>query len=293
MKTLIIGHKGQLGGELIKILEAGKSELGDIPAVFNCAQIRGVDVEDLDITDVKAVSAYLKAYRPDIIINCAAFTHVDACESQEGTAYQVNAIGPRNLAMAAEEIDAKLVHLSTDYVFEGNGSQPYRETDTPHPVSAYGRTKLAGEKLVKAYCTRCFIVRTAWLYGYTGKNFVRTMLRLGREKGAVQVVDDQRGSPTHAADLAHHLLKLAVTDAYGIYHCTGKGECTWYQFACEIMKQSGIPAKVTPCTSAQFPSPTKRPAYSVLSHEKLAAAVGDEMRHWQDALWGFFVQDTQ
>lgn len=291
MKMLIVGHKGQLGTELIKILEQGHSELGEIPAVFDCAEIKGVDVDELDITETDAVERCFQAYKPEVIINCAAFTNVDGCEREEEAAYRVNAIGPRNLAIAAGGIGAKLLHLSTDYVFAGDGDRPYLETDEPRPASAYGRTKLAGEREIQEHCRRYFIVRTAWLYGYTGKNFVRTMLRLGREHGAVRVVDDQRGSPTHANDLAHHLLKLAATEAYGIYHCTGKGECSWYEFAQAIMCLGGTDAQVCPCTSDEFPSPTKRPGYSVLSHAKLEAAVGDEMRAWEDALAGFFQND--
>lgn len=291
MKILIVGYKGQLGTELIKILKKGCSELGEIPAVFDCAEVQPVGIDGLDITDAQAVEEYLAQARPDVVVNCAAFTNVDGCETQEEAAYLVNAVGPGNLARSCEGIGAKLVHISTDYVFDGSGSRPYTEEDMPSPVSAYGRTKLAGERFVQENCGKYFIIRTAWLYGYTGKNFVRTMLKLGRERGAVTVVNDQLGSPTHANDLAHHILKLAATEKYGVYHCTGKGECTWYEFAKEIMAQGKVEATVSPCTSEQFPTPTKRPAYSVLSHEKLDAAVGDEMRYWQDALRSFFEHD--
>lgn len=292
MKILITGNKGQLGNELCGILARGESELGAIPEKFRGAELTGIDLDRLDITNKETVLRFVKELKPDLIVNCAAYTNVDACETHEEDAYQANAIGPRNLAEVSEVVGAKFVHISTDYVFNGQGRgippRPYREDDEPDPISAYGRTKLAGERFVSEACSRAFIVRTAWLYSRGPKNFVRTMIRLGKEKGAVSVVNDQVGTPTFTPDLAHQILKLAATDGYGIYHCTGKGQCSWYEFAAEIMRCGGINALVTPCSSDEFPSPAKRPAWSVLSHEKIEQTVGDDAREWKEALKAFF-----
>lgn len=284
MKVIITGSKGQLGSELKKILASGMSELGEIPAEYKNIWIADVDVGELDITRQEAVMTYVGKSKPDLIINCAAYTNVDGCETNQDDAFKVNALGARNLAMAAEKIEAKLVHVSTDYVFAGNGSKPYKEADVCDPQSAYGTTKYLGEQYVKDFCSRYFIVRTAWLYGYTGKNFVKTIMKAGRERGDLKVVNDQIGNPTNAVDLAHHLLKLAATEEYGIYHCTGKGECSWYDFASKIIDYAGIQATVSPCTTEDYSSPTKRPAYSSLDNMMLRCTVGDEMRNWQDAL---------
>lgn len=284
MKLLITGCKGQLGNELTSILSSGKSEIGDIPPALLGAETVAVDVDELDITDFAAVSAFVQKEKPDVIINSAAMTNVDGCETMQEVAYRVNAAGVRNLAVAAESIGAKLVHVSTDYVFAGNGTVPYTEWDKTDPQSVYGKSKALGEAYALSFSTKSFIVRTSWLYGYIGKNFVKTVRRVMRERGAMTVVNDQRGNPTNANDLAHHILKLCVTNEYGIYHCTGKGECTWFEFAREIARLSEIPGTVSPCTSEEYPSPVKRPAYSSLSHLALDCAVGDEMREWKTAL---------
>lgn len=288
MKILITGCNGQLGAELVKILHQGRSELGEIPAAYKGAQVTGIDLPDLDISDGPAVRAYIQEKRPDVILNCAAVTNVDGCEREPDQAMKGNAIGPRNLAAAAAETGAKLLHVSTDYVFGGDGDKPYAEWDVCAPQGAYGASKLLGERYVRERCPRYFIVRTAWLYGYHGKNFVKTILRLAREKGSCKVVNDQRGNPTNAADLAHHILKIAATEEYGVYHCTGEGVCTWYDFARKIVELSGIPCCVEPCTSEDFPSPTRRPAYSALENRMLRCTVGDEMRPWEEALSCFF-----
>lgn len=288
MKILITGCNGQLGRELSKILAAGRSELGPIPAVFRDVQVTGVDLPELDIADAGAVFSYIENRKPDVILNCAAVTNVDGCERDPDLAMRGNAIGPRNLAKAAEAAGAKLLHVSTDYVFPGDGCRPYAEWDVCAPTSAYGASKYLGEQYVREFCSRYFIVRTAWLYGYEGGNFVKTILRLARERGTCKVVNDQRGNPTSAADLAHHILKIAAGEEYGVYHCTGNGACTWYEFACEIVKLAGVACTVTPCTSEEFPSPTKRPAYSSLDNRMLRCTVGDEMRDWRDALRSFF-----
>ena len=284
MKIMITGCKGQLGNELQTIIKNKRSEIGPVPEGVVGAEVIPVDIEDLDITDASAVLKFVGSHKPDVIINCAAMTNVDGCETNYETAFKVNAAGVRNLACAAESIGAKLIHVSTDYVFAGDGKKPYIEWDIVNPQSVYGASKALGEKYALSFCKRTFIVRTAWLYGYVGKNFVKTVRRVIREKGAITVVNDQLGNPTNANDLAHHLLKLAVTEDYGIYHCTGKGECSWYDFAVKIAEYSGMPGTVSPCTTAEYSSPTKRPAYSSLRNLALECGVGDEMRDWQIAL---------
>lgn len=288
MKILITGAKGQLGSQLCSMIAQGEAEIAPVPERICGAQVIPVDVDDLDITRQGQVRACLEANRPDVVINCAAYTNVNRCESDFDAAMAVNALGARNLAIACEQCGAKLIHVSTDYVFSGNGDRPYTECDLPDPQSAYGVTKLLGEQYVRDFCTRYMIVRTAWLYGYKGNNFVKTMVRLAQEKPFVTVVNDQRGTPTNANDLAYHLLKLADSEEYGIYHCTGAGECTWYEFAREIARLAGVKGEIRPCTTEEYPTPAKRPAYSVLDHAMLRLTVGDEMRPWQEALACYF-----
>lgn len=284
MRILITGCRGQLGNELQSIIKSGKSEIGAQPKEICEADVIPVDIDELDITDLSAVEKFVTENKPDVIINSAAMTNVDGCETMQDVAFKVNAIGVRNLAMAAKKIGAKLIHVSTDYVFAGDGTKPYIEWDTVNPQSAYGASKALGEKYALSFNDKTFIVRTSWLYGYIGKNFVKTVRRVIREKGAITVVNDQRGNPTNANDLAHHILKLALTAEYGIYHCTGNGECSWYNFAKKIAEYSGFGDVVKPCTTEEYPSPTKRPAYSSLRNLALECSVGDEMRDWQVAL---------
>lgn len=284
MKILITGANGQLGNELTRIIETGKAEIGQIPQAYQGATVVGTDADVLDITDAQAVNDYISDQNFDLIINCAAMTNVDGCEEHEDAAYTVNAIGPRNLAAAAQSCGAKLVQISTDYVFSGDEYVDRIETDAAAPQSAYGRTKLAGEQEVLKNCTSSFVIRTAWLYGYVGNNFVKTMLRLARENGAVKVVYDQFGNPTSANDLAYEILKLAETDAFGVYHCTNKGTCSWCDFACAIVDEAGVACSKTPCTTEDFPRPAHRPAYSSLDNKRLRDTIGDDMRSWRDAL---------
>ena len=287
MKIMITGCHGQLGNELQSILKSGKSEIGDAPKAVLNAEVLPVDIDSLDISDMQAVSDFVSANKPDVIINCAAMTNVDGCESDYETAFKVNAKGVRNLAVCAENVGAKLVHVSTDYVFAGNGKKPYCEWDKVDPQSVYGASKALGEQYAMSFCKKTFVVRTSWLYGYIGKNFVKTVRRVIRANGGIGVVCDQRGNPTNANDLAHHLLKLAVTEEYGIYHCTGEGECSWYEFTQRIVEFANINADVSPCTSDDFPSPVKRPAYSALDNMAFRSTVGNEFRHWEDALLCF------
>ena len=296
MRVLITGVTGQLGTELAKALQSGQTVLGELSAVYTDTEVNTVTHLTLDIANRHAVDAWFANHAPyDIVINAAAQTNVDGCEKAEAQAYRVNAHGPENLALAVNRTGGKLVHVSTDYVFAGNESTPRRETDAVCPVSAYGRTKLAGEKLALDACPKTFVVRTAWLYGAQGKNFVKTMLRLAHKDGIIKVVNDQQGSPTNAADLADAILRLAVTEDYGIYHAVNTGVCSWYDFACRIVDQKGIPCEKTPLTSMEYkvmsPSSADRPAYSVLSTEKLAAVIGRPMRSWQAAIDDFLAKN--
>ena len=284
MKILITGGKGQLGTELYKCFERGYTELGTPDILKENNAVRAIDVDELDISNIGAVSDLFSAEKYDVVINCAAYTNVNKCETERAAAYKVNALGARNLAICSERIGAKLIHVSTDYVFEGNSTKPYVEWDICNPQSVYGSTKYLGEEYIKQFCSRYFIVRTAWLYGYYGNNFVKTMLRITKENGAAKVVNDQFGNPTNAADLAHHILKLVPTEEYGIYHGTGSGECSWFELTQKIVEFAGIDATVTPCTTEEYPTPAKRPAYSSLENMMFAVTVGDEFRNWQDAL---------
>ena len=291
MKILITGSKGQLGNELQKIIETGEAEIGRVSDNIRSSEVFPLDIEELDITKLEDVRRVLNEIKPDVVINCAAATNVDGCESNKDLALKINAIGARNLAIASEKIGAKLVQVSTDYVFSGVGEIPLTEFDLTAPYSVYGKTKLKGEEYVREFSSKYYIVRTAWLYGYVGKNFVYTMMNLGAQKDFISVVNDQLGNPTNANDLAYHILKLIETDEYGVYHCTGKGECSWFDFASEIMKLSQRDCKVNPCTSEEYkkmyPNSAKRPEYSSLDNMMLRCTVGDEMRDWKDALKSF------
>ncbi len=291
MKILVTGGNGQLGNELKSILTTGKAEIGKCPIDNSAVEVIYTDADELDITNLEQVKEMMLKEKPDAIINCAAFTNVDGCESNQDAAFKVNSLGARNLAIAAEIIGAKLVHVSTDYVFPGVGTVPLKEFDQTNPVSTYGKTKLLGEEYVREFCSKYYIVRTAWLYGYVGKNFVYTMMRLAKANDKITVVNDQRGNPTNANDLAYHILKLLNTEEYGVYHCTGDGECSWYDFASKIVEMTGEDCKVVPCTSeeyaAMYPDSAKRPEYSSLDNMMLKCTVGDEMRNWKESIETF------
>ena len=289
MKILVTGSRGQLGNELRRCLEGGRSEIGPIPPCYGGAAVDYVDYGSLDISDGAAADAWFAVHGPhDLVVNCAAVTNVDGCESDEEGAYRVNALGAENMAKAARACGAKIVHVSTDYVFPGTDPEPRCEDDSTGPISAYGRTKLAGEQLVQAACSRSFIVRTAWLYGYVGRNFAKTMMRLAREHGAISVVGDQYGNPTSANDLAHEILAIAATENYGVYHCTNEGTCSWFDFASAVVDGAGIPCEKESLTSAEykarFPRSADRPAYSSLRNKRLEDTIGNDMRPWRDAL---------
>lgn len=288
MRILITGSKGQLGNELKRLLETGKAEIGPVPSEYNEANVDYVDYDALDITDAAAVELWMGEHVYDLVINCAAMTNVDGCEAAEEAAFKVNAQGPENLARECEKQGAKFIQVSTDYVFPGIDATPRTEQDPTGPVSAYGRSKLAGELAVRKACRKYFIVRTAWLYGYVGKNFVKTMLSLGKTKDEISVVNDQLGNPTSANDLAYEILKIALTDNYGVYHCTNEGTCSWADFSKAIMEGAGLNCKVNRCTSKEYkemnPASANRPAYSSLENVHLKTTIGNEMRDWQNAL---------
>lgn len=278
-KIMVTGCNGQLGRAINK--EYAKDDVEYI----NTDVAEGEGVISLDITDVDAVLALAEKARPDVIINCAAHTNVDACETQWDLAYRINAIGPRNLSIAASKYDIKLIHVSTDYVFPGTSPKPLTEFDAVDPISAYGKTKLEGENFVKEFAPKHFIFRTAWLYG-DGKNFVKTMLKLSESHDVITVVSDQFGSPTSAAELAKMIHFLEPTENYGTYHATCEGQCSWADFAVEIFKKAGKDTVVKYVTTEEYNSPAKRPAYSVLDNYMLRLVAGSrfQMAEWKDAL---------
>lgn len=291
MNILITGGCGQLGNELKRCLDTMAAEIGPVPAEYANAAYDVIDYDTLDISNAEAVDAWFDEHVYDLVVNCAAITDVDSCEADEEGAYAVNAKGPENLARATAAQGVKIVHISTDYVFSGNEPGDRVESDLVAPISAYGRTKLSGEELALRANPKCFVLRTAWLYGYVGKNFVKTMQSLGNAYDQITVVDDQLGNPTSANDLAYEILKVALTDDYGVYHCTNEGTCSWYDFASQIMKLSGIICSITPVTSEQYkemnPASADRPHHSSLRNRHLEETVGNEMRPWEEALKSF------
>jgi dTDP-4-dehydrorhamnose reductase len=278
VKVLITGADGQLGTDLCRVLD--KHDLVKLT------------IEDGDIADAGFVSKRLHAYRPDVVINTAAYVRVDDCEDNNDLAFRVNAQGAKNVAMAAEEIGARMVHIGSDYVFGGESGQrntPYAESDKPVPCNAYGRSKLAGEEYVRSLCSRNIIVRSSGLFGTAGAlgkggNFVETMIRLAGEKPELRVVNDQFLSPTYTCDLAAKIAQLMETEFCGVVHVTNIGQCSWYEFAAEIIRQAGLKTPVVAIPSDQFPQKATRPRYSVLGNEQLRLLGQDNMRPWQDAL---------
>ncbi|CAK7051287.1 MAG: dTDP-4-dehydrorhamnose reductase [Paraeggerthella hongkongensis] len=289
MRILVTGGSGQLGNEIRRCLETMGAEIGPIPEAYAGASAEYVDYDALDVSDGAAVAAWFSERGPyDLVVNCAAVTNVDGCEKNEAGAYRVNAHGAEHLARACEACGAKLVHVSTDYVFPGDDPEPREEGDPVGPISAYGRTKWAGEVLATDACSRAFVVRTAWLYGYVGGNFAKTMMRLARERGRISVVADQLGNPTSANDLAYEILRIAQTEDYGTYHCTNEGTCSWFDFACAVVDGAGIPCEKEGLTSSEykerFPQSADRPAYSSLRNKRLEDTIGNDMRPWREAL---------
>jgi len=278
---LITGANGQLGRALNAVL---REQLEEEIMILNTCKTETTSYCPilLDITNPVGVMNMVQDLKPDIIINCAAHTAVDLCESDKERAYEINALGPKYLASAAHAIDAKLIHVSTDYVFDGEKKTPYTEEDETAPQTVYGQTKLEGERLVQSHCEKYFIIRTAWLYG-EGKNFVKTMLRLAENNTEVRVVRDQFGTPTSALELARAIVFLMNTEYYGIYHGTCEGIATWHEFATEIFRLAGKEITVRSITSEEYPTPAKRPKYSVLENKKLKE-LNYYMKPWKEAL---------
>jgi dTDP-4-dehydrorhamnose reductase len=278
VKVAVIGANGQLGTDLCRALHG-----------FHIIPLTDADVEIADMASVR--KAIVKG-KPKIIINTAAYVRVDDCEHERDKAFSVNALGARNVAVVAQELGAKLVHISTDYIFGGEAeprTAPYTEFDTPVPLSVYGRSKLAGEDFVRHLCFRHFIVRISGLFGVAGSlgkggNFIETILKLAGERDKLRVVSDQVFSPTYATDLARKIAQLITTDYYGIFHITNRGACSWYEFTVEILKQAGIKTPVVPITSDQYPQKARRPRNSVLDNYHLRLLGMDDMRPWQEAL---------
>ena len=235
MNVLIIGAKGQLGRELSDCFARGYTPIGVPEILEENNTLLLADIDEVDIADMDSLRRFTAQGEIDVIINCAAYTDVPGCEANPLAAMRANALGPRNLAILADELSAKLIHVSTDYVFDGEATAPYAEWDIKNPVSVYGKSKHLGEEYIKERTDRYFILRTSWLYSKYGKNFVKTMLRIAKEKGECRVVSDQRGNPTYAGDLAHHILKLATTEEYGTYHATGNGICSWFELTQKLV----------------------------------------------------------
>lgn len=273
MKILITGANGQLGYDLKK--------------AFRNHQLILTDTQNMDITDPKKVNFVIEKNKPEIIIHAAAYTNVDKAEADKKTCQKVNVLGTKNVAAAAEKVGATLIYISTDYVFSGTKKSPYKETDAPRPINVYGKSKLAGERWVQKICKHSYIIRSAWLYGEGGGNFVKTMLELSKKLPKLEVVADQKGTPTYTKDLAEGIAKLLkIRPKYGIYNMTNSGTCSWYQFAREIFKLKNLKTPLSPTDSKKFKRPARRPAYSVLSKEKIRR-LGIKMWPWPLALKSF------
>jgi dTDP-4-dehydrorhamnose reductase len=271
MKVFITGADGMLGHDIIRVLD-GKHQL--IPTT----------IADLDICDSHTTASMLAFHHPDCVINCAAYTNVDGCETDIDNAFAVNGEGVKNLACACRQAGAKLLHISTDYVFDGTGNRPYRENDAVNPLSIYGKSKLAGERFVQEILDDYAIIRTEWLYGRNGRHFVGRILELAGERDTLEVVDDQSGTPTGTADLALAIEALLAAPSRGIYHVTNAGSCSWYVFAKTILAIAGSRTRVLPITSERLARPARRPAYSVLDCSKFIKETGHILLPWEKAL---------
>ncbi len=272
MKVLVTGVRGQLGYDVVNELEKRGLE-----AV-------GVDIQEMDITDADSVDQVIGEAAVDAVIHCAAYTAVDAAEDNVEICRKVNADGTQNIANMCKKLDIPMIYISTDYVFDGQGERPWQPDDERAPLNVYGQTKYEGELAVQNTLDKYFIVRIAWVFGVNGKNFIKTMLNLGKTRDHLTVVNDQFGSPTYTYDLAKLLVDMIQTDKYGIYHATNEGICTWYEFACEIFRQAGLNVSVAPVTADQYPAKAKRPSNSRMSKDKLEKNGFDRLPTWQDAL---------
>lgn len=275
-KLLITGANGQLG-----------SEIRDLATNDNINSYIFTDIDELDITDLDAVCNYIQIHKPDFIINCAAYTAVDKAEDDIELCSKINYLAVENIAKGAKRVGAKVIHVSTDYVYGGDSSTPYVESDATEPKSVYGSTKLKGEMiLIDILPEDSITIRTSWLYSTYGKNFVKTMIILGKERASLNVVSDQRGTPTYAKDLAKAIMQIANADKFiaGIYNYSNEGECTWYDFACEIHKIAGVECVVNPISTNEYPTKAKRPAYSVLDKSKIKRTFGLNIPNWKESL---------
>ena len=272
MKVLVFGARGMLGKDLV-------------PALSVKHQVLARDIEDLNIADQQRVQKEIETLRPQVVVNAAAYTDVDGCEANRELAFSVNAEGARNIAAGCAASNAKMIHLSTDYVFDGTSPAPYREEDSPNPLNVYGASKLQGERQIREVLENHLIIRTAWLYGHHGKNFVDTILRLAAQQEELRVVNDQRGAPTFTKDLSWAIKKLLEKEAKGILHITNSGSCTWFEFAHQILKEKNIDnGSIVPISSAALTRPAKRPANSVLDCHRFENLVGQKMRTWEETL---------
>jgi dTDP-4-dehydrorhamnose reductase len=270
-KILLTGFGGMLAQDAAEILQP-------------CFEVITRREQELDICNAEAVHAAVCSIRPDVVVNCAAYTLVDACETEQEKAFAVNADGVKNLALACRQSGSLLMHISTDYVFDGKKQVPYTETDATRPLSAYGQSKRAGEQYVQENVERHIIIRSSWLYGSGGNNFVKTILRLAQDQKELRVVDDQRGSPTWTRDLSRAIKALLDSDAHGIYHVSNQGSCTWYEYARRIVEHAGLGVKVRPITTDELKRPAPRPAYSVLDCGRFIREIGSALRTWENAL---------
>ena len=285
MRILITGISGMLGVDLHETLREEYEVVGLDIKDFPSTSLSSPRLHKADITDGHRLRKLFYQLAPDFVIHTAAYADVDGCEKNPDGAHRVNALGTRNIALICQEKNIPLVYVSTDFVFDGKKNYPYTELDEPHPLNVYGRSKLAGENYVRSLLERYFIVRTSWLYGRYGKNFVETILKLAEEKEVLTVVGDQVGSPTYSRDLAQEMKKLASGSSYGIYHITNSGSCNWYNFAEEILKLAGIRGvKVKPITSKELNRPAPRPQFSVLKSSSSRPGAGNTMRPWKEAL---------
>ncbi|MBQ8639884.1 MAG: dTDP-4-dehydrorhamnose reductase [Lachnospiraceae bacterium] len=282
MRVLVTGVKGQLGYDVVN--ECAKRGIETV----------GVDIEEMDITDAQSVRSVITASDVDAVVHCAAYTAVDAAEDNVEICRRVNRDGTENIAKVCRDLDLKMMYISTDYVFDGQGERPWEPDDARNPLNVYGQTKYEGELAVENNLEKFFIVRIAWVFGINGKNFIKTMLRLGKERGAVSVVNDQIGSPTYTYDLARLLVDMIQTDKYGRYHATNEGLCSWYEFACEIFRQAGMnEVSVTPVDSSAFPAKATRPSNSRMDKSKLSANGFEHLPTWQDALGRYLKELNQ
>jgi dTDP-4-dehydrorhamnose reductase len=272
MKVLVTGANGQLGYDVIKRLE------------FEGVEFLGTDRSTLDITNEEQVNRVISGFNPDVVIHCAAYTAVDKAEDEKELCYSVNVLGAKYVAEACKKTKAKMVYISTDYVFDGEGDKPFKVTDKPNPINYYGKTKYEGELEVQNFLDKYFIVRISWVFGSNGNNFVKTMLRLGKVRDEISVVADQVGSPTYTPDLAKLLVEMVKTDKYGVYHATNEGYCSWYEFACEVFKQAGMDVKVNPIKTEEYPTRAMRPKNSRLDKTKNNDSKITYLRSWQEAL---------